>query len=130
MPRRAGLTTGGARMAQIVVFGVGQWAELAHFYFEHDSPHQVASFTVDQAFLKQDSFKDLPVVPFEEVERHYPPDRFSMFIPLSFKKMNHLRADRYNSAKARGYQFVSYVSSKATTWPGFDCGENCFIFED
>src|SRR4030095_17216220 len=112
MPRRAGLTTGGARMAEIVIFGVGQWAELAHFYFEHDSPHRVAAFTVDRAYLQQDKFNDLPVVAFEDREGHYPPSRFSMFVPLSFKKMNHVRADRYNSAKARGYQLVSYVSSK------------------
>jgi sugar O-acyltransferase (sialic acid O-acetyltransferase NeuD family) len=119
-----------SEMAEIVIFGVGQWAELAHFYFEHDSPHQVAAFTVDRAYLQQDTFKGLPVVAFEDVEGHYPPDRYSMFIPLSFKKMNHVRADRYNSAKQRGYQLVSYVSSKATTWPGLKCGENCFIFED
>ena len=33
-------------------------------------------------------------------------------------------------AKARGYGLISYVSSKATTWPGFACGDNCFILED
>src|SRR5262245_46838134 len=106
-------------MAEIVVFGVGNWAELAHFYFQHDSPHQVVAFTVDRAYLKEDRFKGLPVVAFDEVETHYSPDRYRMFIPVSFKKMNHVRADRYNSAKQRGYRFVSYVSSKATTWPGF-----------
>jgi UDP-3-O-[3-hydroxymyristoyl] glucosamine N-acyltransferase len=53
-----------------------------------------------------------------------------MFIPISFKRMNHLRAEKYDLAKARGYRLISYVSSKATTWPGFACGDNCFIFED
>src|SRR5881397_3155019 len=55
---------------------------------------------------------------------------YQMFIPMSFKKMNHLRAEKYFSAKQRGYQLISYVSSKATVWPGFTCGDNCFIFED
>jgi hypothetical protein len=36
-------------MAKVVVFGVGQWGELAHFYLTHDSPHDVAGFTVDRA---------------------------------------------------------------------------------
>ena len=53
-----------------------------------------------------------------------------MFIPMSFKKMNHVRAARYRDAKERGYALVSYVSSRATIFPGFECGDNCFILED
>ena len=117
-------------MADVVVFGVSQWAELAHFYLTHDSPHKVVAFTVDRDYLDSDRYKDLPVVPFEEVEQHYPPTECKMFIPLSFKKMNHVRADRYASARAKGYELISYISSKATIWPGFSCGQNCFIFED
>jgi sugar O-acyltransferase (sialic acid O-acetyltransferase NeuD family) len=117
-------------MADVIIFGVSQWAELAQFFLRHDSPHRVVAFTVDRAYLKNNEYKGLPVVPFEEVEDHYPPNHYKLFIPMSFKKMNHVRADRYNSAKARGYELISYVSSKATTWPDFKCGQNCFIFED
>lgn len=117
-------------MARIVIFGNSHWASLAHLYFKHDSPHEVAGFTVDRDFLVDREFEGLPVVPFDEVEVHYPPDEFRMFLPISFKKMGHLRAERYYQAKDKGYDLVSYVSSKATTWPGFRCGENCFILED
>jgi sugar O-acyltransferase (sialic acid O-acetyltransferase NeuD family) len=117
-------------MAKVVVFGTGQWAELAHFYLTHDSPHEVVAFTLDRDYLKDDHFKELPVVPFDEIEARYPARDFEMFIPLSFKKMNHVRAEKFAEAKRRGYRLISYVSSKATTWPGFECGENCFIFED
>jgi sugar O-acyltransferase (sialic acid O-acetyltransferase NeuD family) len=117
-------------MARVVVFGTGNWAELAHFYLTHDSPHEVVGFTLDRGYMKDASFHDLPVVPFDEVERHFPPGEFRMFIPISFKKMNHVRADRYHAARRRGYELISYVSSRATTWPGFTCGQNCFIFED
>jgi sugar O-acyltransferase (sialic acid O-acetyltransferase NeuD family) len=117
-------------MAKVVVFGVSQWAELAHFYFCHDSHHEVVAFTVDRQFLKETLFKGLPVVPFDKIENSYPASDFSMFIPISFKKMNHVRASKYNEAKRRGYQLLSYVSSKATIWPDFKCGDNCFIFED
>jgi sugar O-acyltransferase (sialic acid O-acetyltransferase NeuD family) len=117
-------------MAEVIVFGTSQWAELADFYLTRDSPHDVAAFTVDRDYLKTGEFKGREVVAFEDVETRYPPDQYRMFIPISFKKMNHVRADKYKSAKARGYELISYVSSKATTWPGFTCGENCFIFED
>jgi sugar O-acyltransferase (sialic acid O-acetyltransferase NeuD family) len=117
-------------MAKIVVFGVGHWAELAHFYLAHDSPHEVVGFTVDAAYIETNEFKGLPVVPYDEVGQHYPPAEFRMFIPMSFKQMNHVRADRYYDARKRGYELISYVSSKATTFPGFECGDNCFILED
>ena len=117
-------------MAKVVIFGMSQWAELAHFYLTHDSPHEVAGFTLDAAYLSESSFKGLPVAPFESVEDHFPPADFRMFLPLSFKKMNHFRAEKYGAAKAKGYQLISYVSSKASIWPDFTCGDNCFIFED
>lgn len=117
-------------MAKVVIFGTSQWAELAHFYLTHDSEHDVAGFTLDREYLKEPRFKGLPVVPFEEVEKTFPPSGFGMFIPMSFKRMNHVRAEKYAEAKRRGYALVSYVSSRATTFPGFECGDNCFIFED
>jgi sugar O-acyltransferase (sialic acid O-acetyltransferase NeuD family) len=117
-------------MARVVIFGTGQWAELAHFYLMHDSAHEVVAFTLDREYLQEGTYKGLPVVAFDEVCAQYPPSEFKMFIPLSFKRMNHVRAEKYAAAKALGYELVSYVSSKATTWPGFECGDNCFIFED
>jgi sugar O-acyltransferase (sialic acid O-acetyltransferase NeuD family) len=118
------------KMAQVVVFGVSQWASLAHFYLTHDSPHQVVAFTVDGDYLKEKTLLGLPVVAFDEVENLYSPVEFDMFLPISFKRMNHPRAQKYRQAKDKGYRLISYVSSKATTWPGFVCGDNCFIFED
>ena len=117
-------------MANVIIFGLSQWAELAHFYLTHDSPHTVAGFTVDRAYISDTTFHGLPVVPFEEVEQQFPTATYQMFVPMSFKKMNHLRAEKYDAAKRKGYELISYVSSKATVWPGFSCGDNCFIFED
>jgi sugar O-acyltransferase (sialic acid O-acetyltransferase NeuD family) len=117
-------------MSRVVVFGVSQWADLAHFYLKYDSPHDVVGFALDREYLKSSNHNGLPVVPFDELEHHYPPDQFKLFIPISFKKMNHLRAEKYFDARKRGYELISYVSSKATTWPDFKCGDNCFIFED
>ncbi len=117
-------------MSDVVVFGVGQWAELSHFYFTHDSPHNVVGFMVDGEYLGQETFHDLPVVAFEEVEQHFAPAETKAFVPISFKRMSHHRADKLEETKAKGYEVVSYVSSKATTFADFACGENCFILED
>jgi acetyltransferase-like isoleucine patch superfamily enzyme len=34
------------------------------------------------------------------------------------------------AARAKGYRLVSYLSSRATVFPGFEPKENCFILED
>ena len=116
--------------APIVLFGTGQIAELAAFYFTHDSPHDVVAYTVDGAYLKEPSIGGLPVVPFEELEASFPPDRHAMFIAVSYSGMNSLRAEKFRHARLKGYDLANYVSSKATVWPGFERRANQFILED
>lgn len=113
-----------------MIFGAGDIASVAHFYFTHDSPREVAAFTVDREYLKENSFCGLPLVPFEQVAGSHPPDRFDLFVAVSYSQMNKVRAQKCEEAKQRGYRLVSYISSKATIWPGLETGENCFILED
>lgn len=115
---------------RLVIFGAGDIASIAKFYFTHDSAHEVAGFTVDGAFLKEQSFEGLPVVAFEEAARAFPPDAHDGFVAVSYAKLNELRAEKFAAMADAGYAMASYVSSKATTWPGLAVGRNCFILED
>lgn len=115
---------------RVILFGESQLASLAHFYLRHDSPHEVVAFTVDAAYRKGDTYEGLPLVDFETIAERYSPEDYAMFLPISFKRMSHLRRQKLEAARAMGYEIISYVSSKATTWPDLDVGENCFIFED
>lgn len=117
-------------MKKVVLFGAGDIAEVAHFYLTHDSEYEVVAFTVDQEYLNDETFCGLPVVPFEKVEEIYPPEKYSMMIAISYARLNRVRANKYYQAKEKGYKLISYVSSKATTWPNMQIGENCFILED
>lgn len=114
----------------LVIFGSGDIAELAHYYFSSDSDYEVVAFTVDANFIKETRFRDLPVVAFEEVDQYYPPERHSFFVALSYSKLNAIRKEKFLAAKERGYKLVSFVSSRATVLNGGRIGENCFIFED
>jgi len=113
-----------------VIFGAGQIAEVAHYYFTHDSDYDVVGFTVDAEFVESDTLFGLPVVPFEDVEQVFSPDNYAMFVAMSYKKVNRARAGKLATVKAKGYACPSYVSSKATVWPGLVYGENCFVLED
>lgn len=117
-------------MAKVVIFGVKDFAELAHYYLEHDSPHDVVGFSVNQAFIPEGGkFCGLPVVPFEVVEMLFPPSEHMFFAPMSPKNMNRDREQVYTAIKTKGYSCISYVSSKATLF-GNEIGDNCFILED
>jgi sugar O-acyltransferase (sialic acid O-acetyltransferase NeuD family) len=117
-------------MAKVIVFGVKDTAELAHFYLENDSEHEVFAFCVNKKYLTSDVFKDLPVVALEEIDKLYPTTQYKFFAPMTAVNMNRNREAVYNEIKMLGYDFVSYVSSKATVYNGAKIGENCFILED
>lgn len=117
-------------MSKIVIFGNEKMAQLAHFYFSRDSNYEIVAFTVDSDYIKKKKFMDLPVIPFENIEKHYPPEKFSMFVSIAYKNLNKLRESKYNDAKKKGYQLATYVSSKITSWGDTIIGDNCFIFEN
>ena len=114
---------------RLVLFGDGLFAEVAHEYFTRQSPYQVAGFTVTAEFLHKDRYHGLPVVPFEEVTRHFPPESHDMFIAVTFGQLNRHRQRFYAEAKQLGYTLASFVSPHALVWPGVTPGDNSFIFE-
>ncbi len=118
------------RVADIVIFGAGDIARLAHFYFTRDSEHRVVAFTVDAAYRRDTMLARLPIVDFEAVEREFPPSQCQMFVALSYAQINKLRAGKYAEARSRGYSLVSYVSSRCTNLADEPVGDNCFILED
>jgi len=120
----------GNTMREIVIFGAGDIAALASFYFSHDSGRKVAAFTVDAAYRQCERFMDLPLVPFEDVAALYPPDRYDLFVALSYAKLNAVRAAKCAAARALGYKLPSYVSSRAAVFADLSHGDNCFILED
>ncbi|WP_243246582.1 acetyltransferase [Pseudomonas maioricensis] len=117
-------------MKKLVIFGVGQIAELAHHYFSTDSDYEVVAFTVDAAYRLESEFFGLPVVPFESISEHFPPSEYSMFIALSYSGLNSIRANKFSAARQLGYGLASYVSSRANYLSSSSPGENCFILED
>lgn len=117
-------------MEDIIIFGSGDIAQIANYYFKIDSKYRVVAFTVDREYVKESEFEGLPVVPFDELTSKYPADKFKMFIAVSYAGLNKVRETKYYEAKKLGYTLVSYVSSKCSYLTPYEHGDNCFIFED
>jgi len=117
-------------MAKIIIFGIKDTAELAHFYLTHDSVHEVVAFCVNEEYIESECFKGLPVIALEVVEDIYSVDEYKFFAPMTAVNMNRNREDIYNLLKEKGYSLISYISSRATIFPEAEIGDNCFILEN
>lgn len=116
-------------MKNLILCGAGEIAELAHFYFTHEHQYNVAAFTVDDDFVKENSFKGLPVIPFSQIQKSFSPASTKAFVAISYNQMNRVRERKCQDLTALGYDLVSYVSPKCTNFAA-SIGKNCFIFED
>lgn len=116
-------------MKRVVIFGIGDLAQVACVYLRKDSPHEVAAFTVHEPFLPAGKVLGCAVVPFETIEKTHPPSEFSMFVAVGYKRLNRAREEIYHACKAKGYELITYVNSRACCWGEVEIGDNCFIFE-
>jgi len=111
----------------VIVFGTGQLSKLAWHRFAQQALHRVVAFTVDAAWISEPSFCGLPVVPFEQLPEHYPPESFALFVPLSYRELSRVRIEKYHAGGKMGYACVSIVPPAVSTDPTVEIGENCFI---
>ncbi|MGJ0329337.1 acetyltransferase [Aliarcobacter cryaerophilus] len=116
-------------MKKLIIFGIGEQAEMAYYYFKNDSKYDIVAFTVDKKYIDKETFFDLPIVEFESIENVYSEEEYELFIAIGYNKINKLREEKYLLCKEKGYKIASYISSKASIFTD-KIGENCFILED
>ncbi|MEM2080722.1 MAG: acetyltransferase [Candidatus Bathyarchaeia archaeon] len=115
---------------KIVIIGAGEFAEIAYEYFSDFSNFEVAAFSVERAFIDKTKLFNLPVVPFEEVERHYSPCEYKAFVAVTYTQLNRVRTRLYRKTKEKGYEIIKFIHPTVFLGRDVKIGENCFIFED
>ena len=118
-------------MKKVIIFGISDFASLAHYYLQSDSEFLVVGFSADKNYLPASGlFEGLPVLDFQNIENELFPSDFYFFAPMSPQKMNISRKQVYERIIAKGYKTISYISSKATVFQREKIGTNCFILEN
>lgn len=102
----------------VVIFGTNQMAQLAYYYLSHDSIYNPVAFCVDEQYKTANEYLNLPVIVPSQIKD-------KIFAPIYD---NIHRKKIYENLKSLGFEFISYVSTKALTWNS-EVGENCFILE-
>jgi len=120
----------GVKSKKLVIFGTGEIGTLARFYFDTDSQYEVVGFSADDEFATSDKFEGLPLVPFSNLTKAFAPDKVDVYVGLSYKKLNQVRAEKYYAVKKLGYKLASYVCSRSVYWQDLSVGDNCFILEN
>lgn len=115
---------------KLVIVGDSSFAQVAYEYFTYDSEYEVAAFSVEKKFISQSELFGLPIIPFEELTIHYPPEGYEIFVAIVYTQLNRLRTRLYQEAKQKGYRLASYISKHAFVWSNSRIGEHCFIFEN
>lgn len=114
----------------MIVFGVGELAEVAAYYFEVDYGPRIAAFSVDASHIKDSVFLGRPVVPFEEIPARYAADAHDGFVAVGYSRVNGLREEKCQAMRNAGFQLTSYVSPRASIAENVTHGWNSFILED
>lgn len=115
---------------KLLIFGQTELAELAHFYFSQSDEYQVVGFTIDASHMKEQQFQGLPVIAFEDVAKHFPPENHHQYIALGYTGLNEVRKTRYLKAKSLGYRMASHVHPHASVARNVAVGDNTLILEN
>ncbi len=110
---------------EVVIYGIGPFAKLLHYYLTNDSDYEVVAFCADEAYIKEKEFCGLPVVAFEEIENIYSPEKYKMLVAVGYSKMRN-RKIMFEKAKAKNYVLVNYIHSSVINHE-LKLGENNII---
>ncbi len=115
---------------EIIIFGVGKIADVIQFYMREESGMAVAAFTVDEKYITEKKFNGLPVVPFENIEKLYPPDKYSFFVAIGYHDLNAVRGEKVKQVEAMGYEVISYIHPDSSVPKDLVHGKNCFVMNN
>ena len=117
------------KKSNVVIYGTGLISELYHYYLSNNEKYKVVGFTNKKDFIEEETFLDLPVVNFEDVNKIFSSENHLMLISVGYLKRNKIRTECFDLSKKMGYRHVSYISPQATYYKT-PVGENTFIFEN
>ena len=115
-------------MKNIIIFGTTDFGRLMKYYIEQDDHRKVVAFTVNCAYINSEEFCGLPVIPFEELKKHFSPAGFDVLIAIGNNKMNNIRKSVFAAVKKSGYNVASFFHSSSSIHSK-DIGEGNIILE-
>jgi sugar O-acyltransferase (sialic acid O-acetyltransferase NeuD family) len=112
----------------LIIVGTGDYSEVAALYFLEQNQHRLLGFSEERAYIRRDSFMDLPIHPFEDLAERFSPSETSVFVAVGPGKINTIRERLYLQTKALGFGLEKFIHHRAHVWNPDAIGPNCCIF--
>jgi sugar O-acyltransferase (sialic acid O-acetyltransferase NeuD family) len=113
----------------VIVFGTGALPDQVHYYFSQHGGRRIEAFTLDAEFLTTNTFAGLPVLPFDEAQRRFPPATHDLFVAVGYSQFCAPRKRIFLAAQALGYTLPSFVHESAVVARNATIGANCLLRE-
>lgn len=117
------------KKTKCVIFGLTSFAQMLRHLEEKFYDVEVVAYTVDGKYKQEDVFDGLPVVAFEDLEKNYPNNEYSVLIGLGYNHMNNIRKQKFEEVKNKGYEIESFVHPQVIRNSTIEMGEGNIIFE-
>lgn len=116
-------------MKKIIIFGDNPIAQMLYEdMLRHSSKaFDVVAFTVDEGFLKADTFCGKPLVSFREIKNLFPPDEYAIISTVDAPSKMRNRLEVFARIKAEGYSTPNYISPLADVSDSIIMSENNLI---
>jgi len=115
-------------MKKIIIFGLGQIAELTYDLVQQIENLEVKAFTANREHISSDQFLNLPVYSIEEIEKKINCNDYYFITAISYKNLNEDRERIYRELKEKNFKFANIIHPSSIC--RFDkIGENNIIFE-
>jgi sugar O-acyltransferase (sialic acid O-acetyltransferase NeuD family) len=117
-------------MKPLIIFGIQNFADMAHYLFSTDSDYEVIGFTVDREFAGEPRHMGLPVYAYEDLPTLHPPGSVDLFVAIGIKQLNQAREQKVAQVRRDGYRLASYISSASHPANDLEVGPNTMIMEN
>ncbi len=115
-------------MIDLIIYGTGKLGQMMYYLLLEDSRYNVVCFSADLEYCSKDTLLSLPLVPFNEIERMYPPSRYKMLTVLGGLGGAEARVEMFTRAKDKGYEHINYIHPSVIMEGCIETGENNIVF--
>lgn len=113
----------------IIIFGNTEYAYMIANYIKEFNDHKILAFTVDEKYITSQFFHNIPVIPFENIEKHFSLDNVEFVIGIGYKAMNSVRESIYKRIKEKNYLVGGFIHPTAVV-ETTEIGEGNIILSD
>lgn len=116
-------------MDKIILIGTsGLSKEVVDFINRYDL-FEVVGFTVNKAWMKNQTYMGKPIYPLEELDQYFDKDNIKLFSTVSwYNYLNRVREEKFNELKDKGFHFANLISPFAMIYTE-DVGEGNWIHD-